>query len=286
MPDMRQTLRLAFERIIRRDGRQATARAGRLVVIPEFESRILGNRRHVTVFLPAGYDEQRDRRYPVLYMQDGQNLFEPGRAFIPGQHWRLHEAADAALSARTARPTIVVGIDNAGSARIDEYTPTRDDERIEGGRGREYGRMLVEELKPLVDGSYRTMTDSANTAVGGSSLGGLIALHLALTRSDVFGSAAVMSPSVWWNGRAILGEVDDFKAVRRPRIWLDVGGREGREALDDVRALRSRLLANGWNKSNLRFYQDRRGDHSERAWAGRMRRVMEFLFPPESFFSP
>jgi predicted alpha/beta superfamily hydrolase len=278
---MSQTLRSAFERVIRRENRRAAVRVGRLDVIPDFESAILGNRRQVTVYLPAGYDERQERRYPVLYMQDGQNLFEPGRAFIAGQHWRLQDAADAALSARTARPAIVVGIDNAGSARIDEYTPTRDDSRNEGGRGDDYGRMVMEELKPRIDERYRTISDVPNTAIGGSSLGGLIALHLALTRSDAFGSAAVMSPSVWWNGRAILDEVDAFGGAHRPRIWLDVGGREGREAVNDARTLRNRLLANGWNDSNFRFYEDRRGDHSERAWAGRMRKVMEFLLPPE-----
>ena len=281
MRDMSQTLRSAFERVIRRDNRRSTVRAGRLDAIPDFESAILGNRRQVTVYLPAGYDERPERRYPVLYMQDGQNLFEPGRAFISGQHWRLQDAADAALSERTVRPVIVVGIDNAGSARIDEYTPTRDDSRNEGGRGDDYGRMVVEELKPWIDERYRTSGDVPNTAIGGSSLGGLIALHLALTRNDVFGSAAVMSPSVWWNGRAVMGEVGAFNGPRRPRIWLDVGGREGREAVDDARTLRNRVLATGWNDSNFRFFEDRRGDHSERAWAGRMRRVMEFLLPPE-----
>ncbi len=219
-------------------------------------------------------------------MQDGQNLFDPGRAFIRGQHWKLQEAADHAIAARTAAPAIIVGIDHAGSARIEEYTPARDEARNEGGRGGDYGRMLVEELKPLIDAQYRTRPDRADTAIGGSSMGGLIALHLALAHRDVFGSAAVMSPSVWWNGRAILREVDEFRGARRPRIWLDVGGREGREAIEDVRALREHLLANGWNDSNLTWYEDRRGDHSERAWAGRTRKVMEFLFPPEPFSSP
>ena len=128
-------------------------------MIPGFTSAILGNSRQVTIYLPPGYDEQ-DERYPVLYVQDGQNVFDPERAFIRGQHWRLREAADAAAAARTAMPAIIVGIDNAGSARIDEYTATVDEKRSTGGRGDDYLRMLVDELKPLVDGRYRTRTDA------------------------------------------------------------------------------------------------------------------------------
>src|SRR5438552_2039255 len=89
------------------------------------------------------YGEREAMRYPVLYMQDGQNLFEPQRAFVPGQHWRLAEAADEAINERTASPMIVVGVDHAGPARIDEYTPTRDAKRKAGGKADAYGRMLL-----------------------------------------------------------------------------------------------------------------------------------------------
>jgi predicted alpha/beta superfamily hydrolase len=89
-----------------------------------------------------------------------------------------------------------------------------------------------------------------------------------------------MSPSVWWGDRAILHTLDQFNGERRPRIWLDVGGREGRDALNDVRLLRDRLWAKGWSGDDLAYYEDRRGDHSERAWAGRVRAALEFLFPP------
>lgn len=279
MRNIRRTLRSAFERVTGNDRRRAQ-RAGRIDAIPDFASGILSSTRQITVYLPPGYDERRER-YPVLYVHDGQNVFDPERAFIPGQHWRLQEAADAAIAAREASPAIIVAIDNAGSARIDEYTPDRDEAMGAGGRGDDYGRLIVEELKPLIDGRYRTKPEAAQTAIGGSSLGGLISLHLALRHGDVFASAAVMSPSVWWNGRSILEEIDSFDAPVRPRIWLDVGGREGHQALADVRALRSRMMTKGWNGSDFRYHEDRSGDHSERAWAARARKVLEFLFPPE-----
>jgi predicted alpha/beta superfamily hydrolase len=214
-------------------------------------------------------------------MHDGQNLFEPERAFIPGQHWRVAEAADETIGGRTARPMIIVGIDNTGSSRIDEYTPTNDAARHGGGKADDYGRMIIEELKPIIDAKYRTLTDAANTALGGSSLGGLATLHIGLTHPDAFGHLAVMSPSVWWDNRAILSEVERFRAPKRPRIWLDMGGREGVEGLNDARLLRDKLRAHGWRDGeDFNYFEDRRADHSERAWAKRAPAVLEFLFPP------
>jgi predicted alpha/beta superfamily hydrolase len=187
----------------------------------------------VTVYLPPGYDERGDRRYPVLYMQDGQNLFDAHRAYIPGQHWRLQEAADAAIGERTATPLIIVGVDHAGPARIDEFTPMRDPRYKGGGRADEYGQLLMDKLKPLIDARFRTLPEE--TGIGGSSLGGLVSVYLALKHPKVFSRAAVMSPSVWWHDRAILREVDAFDGPR-PRIWLDIGGREGTEAVSGARA--------------------------------------------------
>lgn len=275
VPDsLRSTLRRAF----RLENRREAIRPGRLDHISGFESKILDNARDVVVYVPAGYDDHPDGRYPVLYMQDGQNLFEPHRSFIPGQHWRLGEAADEAIGARTVEPMIIVGIDNTGPARIDEYTPTRDPKRNAGGRAGDYARMLLEELKPVIDAAYRTI--SSDTAIGGSSLGGLLSLHLALKHADIFGRVAAISPSVWWDDRVILRQVDEFSGPRRPRIWLDIGGREGSDALANAKALRDRLWAKGWSERNFRYHEDRRADHSERAWAVRARKVLEFLFPP------
>lgn len=277
MRQMRQTLRSTFRRVMRLENRRTKVREGRLEKISGFDSVILENSRDITIYLPAGYDERDSARYPVLYMQDGQNLFEPERAFIPGQHWRLREAADEAIGERTAEPMIIVGIDNAGEKRVDEYTPFHDEARNSGGRAADYTRFLFEELKPAIDARFRT--DAARTAVGGSSLGGLLALHIAITCPDAIEAAAVLSPSVWWAGRQVLSEVDAFTSDRRPRIWLDIGGREGREALADAQALRDRLAARGWSEPHFLFIEDRRADHSERAWAGRIRQVLDFLFP-------
>lgn len=276
---MSEALRATFRRVLRLENRRTAVRPGRLERIHAFESKILGNAREITIYLPAGYDEHPERRYPVLYMQDGQNLFDAERAYVPGQHWQLKEAADAAIGERTAAPMIIVGADHAGPARIDEYTPVHDPRHNGGGRADDYGRFLAEELKPAIDARFRTLDDAANTAIGGSSLGGLVSLYFVLKRPGVFGRAAVMSPSVWWRDRAVLKAVDAY-AGPAPRLWIDIGGREGAEALGDARTLRNRLRAKGWNEETFHFHEDRRGDHSERAWARRVRLALEFLFPP------
>jgi predicted alpha/beta superfamily hydrolase len=276
---MSDTLRATFRRVLRLENRRAALRHGRLERIEDFESKILDNSRHITVYLPPGYDEKDDRRYPVLYMQDGQNLFDAERAFVPGQHWAVQDAADRAIGERTASPMIIVGVDHSGVGRLEEYTPVRDAKHSGGGRASDYARFIAEELKPAIDARFRTLTDPANTAISGSSLGGLMSLYAIFTRPDLFGRAAAMSPSVWWGDRAILQTVDAYDGAP-PRLWVDIGGREGMEALRDARALRDRLAKKGWSDETFEYYEDRRADHSERAWAKRVRLVLEFLFPP------
>jgi enterochelin esterase-like enzyme len=140
--------------------------------------------------------------------------------------------------------------------------------------------MLLEELLPAVAAKYRVRTDAASVAVGGSSLGGLVSLYLAMKHPDRFGRALVMSPSVWWRNRAVLDDVDAFSGRSHPRMWVDVGLREGEQTLGDARDLVARLRAKGWNDTNLRYFEDKRGDHSEPAWARRIKQALEFLFPP------
>src|SRR5258708_27900090 len=167
MRQMRDTLRGALQRVLRLPNRRKETRRGTLDHIRGFHSDILSNDRLITIYLPPGYNEGDDARYPVLYVHDGQNLFEPERAFIPGQNWKLAEAADEKIGARAARPMIIAGIDNTDS-RIDEYTPTHDAARSAGGKADEYARMILHQLKPGLASGYRTLTDAPNTALGGS----------------------------------------------------------------------------------------------------------------------
>lgn len=246
----------------------------------QFASRLTDEKHDFIVYVPPTYDAEPDRRYPVLFMQDGQNLFDPETSFIQGNYWRMGETADDLILTGQIEPLIIVGIYNTGVHRIDEYTPT-EDKRIGGGRADAYGQMLVEEMKPFVDHAYRTLPGAGNCGMGGSSLGGLVSLYLGLRYTWVFSKLAVMSPSVWWHGRAILKTVAQITRKPELRIWLDVGTREGRRALPDVRALKRDLTRKGWKRGkDLAYLEAQGGEHSEWAWAQRVAPMLKFLFPP------
>ena len=199
------------------------------------------------VYLPPGYEEQPDRRFPVLYLHDGQNVFDGATAFTPGDEWQVDEAAQRMIEAGEIEPIIAVAIYNTGPDRIAEYTPSRDLRYRGSGKGDRYGRFLVEELKPFIDKHYRTSPGSRNTALCGSSLGGLITLYLGLKYPETFGKLAVVSPAAWWNRRMIVRYV-----LKQPkpdsRIWLDIGTAEGENALRNVRLLRDAFLQRGWER--------------------------------------
>ena len=231
----------------------------------------------VLVYLPPGYDSTQQRRFPVLYMQDGQNLFDPETSYMKGNYWHLGETADELVETRAIEPLIIVGIYNAGVRRIDEYTPAIDT-RLGGGHADDYGRMIVEELKPSIDAQYRT--DPQNSGMGGSSLGGLVSLYLGLRYPAIFSRLAVMSPSVWWRNREILKTVAALGHKPDLRIWLDIGSRESSTSVPDARALRDRLLKKGWQPGKDLAYMEAEGaEHTESAWSQRTGPMLRFLFP-------
>ncbi len=261
---------------------QARSRTGEFRSHEAFHSRHLPNDRTVGIYLPPGYERDTDRRYPVLYMQDGQNLFDEETAF-GGVEWRVDETVEQLVGERRIAPLIIVGIWNVGDARIDEYTPTFDSAQEAGGKADLYARMLVEELKPHIDATYRTLPGRAHTGIGGSSLGGLLALHTGLMRREVFGRVAALSPAIWWDGRVLVRQVLTLPSGPPPRVWLDAGTAEGKEVIDDARLLRDALLAKGWVMgADLRYLEAEGAGHDEAAWASRMPLVLEYLFPPDA----
>jgi predicted alpha/beta superfamily hydrolase len=246
-----------------------------------FVSRFLDRPRDLVIYLPPGYDDEAQRRYPVLYMHDGQNLFDPLTAYVRGQHWRLGEMADMLIAEGRVKPLVIVGVNHTGVGRVVEYTPTKDP-RLGGGLGKAFGRLLTEELKPFIDARYRTLPGREHTGLGGSSLGGLSALYLGLRHADVFSRLAVLSPAVWWGRRTILRHVDKTRPKPASRIWLDIGTGEGRAAVADVRRLREALVAAGWrDHDDLRYIESAGATHSEAAWAERVGNVLEFLYPTD-----
>ncbi len=249
-----------------------------------FPSRILGNRRDVLVYLPPGYRCFSRRNYPVLYLHDGQNVFDAATAFA-GVEWGVDETAERLIRNGLIEPLIIVAAANMGEDRIHEYAPTRGvidsrTRRKKRSRGiaRLYAEFLMSELKPYIDRKYRTRREPEFTGLGGSSLGGLVTLAIGILFPNAFSRLIAMSPSVWWDDFAIYRLVDSIEQKPPLKIWLDTGTAE--PGWENARELRDRLIEKGWKpRRDLRYLEAEGADHSEAAWAARVEPALRFLFP-------
>jgi predicted alpha/beta superfamily hydrolase len=193
--------------------------------------------------------------------------------------WHVGQTADQAITAGAVEPLIIVGIYNSGEGRIREYTPTRVP-KLGGGRADRYAKFLIEELKPFIEREYRIFSGPEYTGIGGSSLGGLVSLYLGLKLPNVFGKLAALSPSVWWNQHVMNRFAAAAQLYVRPRIWLDIGTREGPRIVQDVEQFRDVLLKKGWQLDNDLHYERVEGaEHNEAAWAQRVGPFLQFLYP-------
>jgi enterochelin esterase-like enzyme len=250
-----------------------------------FRSRIFKNTRFLRVWLPPGYDdaENAGRHYPVLYLNDGQNLFEPSTAFA-GVEWQVDETADRLIREGVVPPLIVVGIDNTGKDRIREYMPYRSmSPRILRVRGRYYPDFLMKEVMPFVERNYRVAAGPENTGLGGSSLGALIALYTAIAQPGLIGRLLLESPSLWASGRQLISESRSAR-VWPERMFLAVGTAEAGSAersqtvVDDVRELAAILRRAVLSEQRLRLVIRDGAEHNEAAWAERFPEALQFLF--------
>ena len=240
--------------------------------------------RRLIVWLPPGYDTATTRRYPVLYMHDGQSIMNTKTAAF-GVEWQVDETAQSLIQSGQMEPIIIVGVYNTDD-RIPEYTPIAT-AQYGGGKANDYGRLLVEVVKPLIDTTYRTKPQAEFTGVAGSSLGGLVSMYFGVTRSDTFSRLGVISPSVWWAERDIVTRVQNMTSKPPMRIWVDIGTTEdnsvedSQKTVDDTRALRDALIGEGWVlDTDLKYLEVPGGRHNELAWAARMDQILKFLYPP------
>jgi predicted alpha/beta superfamily hydrolase len=238
------------------------------VLSPELE-----NRRDIHVYLPPSYASS-GRHYPVIYMHDGQNLFDHAMSFAG--EWGVDESMEAL--AHDGIEAIVVGVPNMGPSRTHEYSPWPDP-RLGGGQGDRYVRFLTDTLKPLVDSQFRTRRECEHTGIAGSSMGGLISLYAFLARADIYGFAGVMSPSLWFAGGAVFEHVARLERWTG-RLYLDTGTAEGRNQVrqtrEMVRLLRRRAAH---PRLQLRYVEDKGAGHNEAAWASRFERAVRWLLP-------
>ena len=276
-----------------------TATRGQVTtLVQRFHSDQLGDDRRILAYLPPGYGENSRARFPVVYMHDGQNLFDPATAF-GGVEWRVDEALDAAAEAGrcasgaacqndgecgtgaclSTREAIVIGIDNQAD-RIWELTPTVDADYGGGGADR-YLAMITGELKPTVDAMLRTRTGPADTAIVGSSLGGLVSAYGGVKEPDVFGLVGALSPSTWWDERVIIDDVAATAgATPRPlRVYVDSGDAgASMDGVADTRQLAMTYDEVGFTPGvDLLHVVQQGGMHSETYWAQRFPAAIHFL---------
>jgi predicted alpha/beta superfamily hydrolase len=252
----------------------------------------LRNRRDIDVYLPASYAS--GIRYPVVYLNDGQNLSDPATAFAGT--WDLEATIDRL--AERGIEAIYVGIHNAGARRLAEYSPFPDPEHG-GGAADRYLAFVARTVKPRIDRMFHTRRDRNATAILGSSMGGLVSLYAYFRYPSVFGLAGVMSPAVWFGRDAL---IDFIQAARVPRgrMYLDVGTGEGHGEVRDVRRLGRLLVRKGFQRqrpvrrasvrtaadsrssdsATLRYLEDAGARHTEAAWAWRLEGALAFLLEP------
>ncbi len=245
---------------------------GKLTIIPAIASPQLNNSRKLRIYLPASYDENKAKRYPVLYMHDGQNLFDAKTAAY-GVEWGIDETINRLVATGVMDEIIVVGIDNTPD-RIPEYTPCCDP-KYGGGKLDAYQAFVTDTVKPYVDQSLRTLPGKENTAIMGSSLGGIASIYIAQRRPDIFSMAGGVSSSFWWNNKAMVARPAARVAVK---FYLDAGTLD--DGLDETTQARDAMLKQGYRPDADLFYVvGEGGSHNEKSWAARVDKPLAWFFP-------
>jgi len=243
------------------------------IISKRFNVPQLRRRRRISVLLPWNYD-QTDQHFPVLYLQDGQNLFEP---HAPFGTWGVDKQL-AGLAQAGKGNFIVVAIDHGGKERIKEFSPY-DSVRWGEGLGRDYAQFLAETLKPYIDSNFRTLPDRKHTGIGGSSMGGLISIYAGFMFPEVFSKYMIFSPSLWVSKR-IFTEKIDFSNLPSTKIYFYTGGLEGAGMLENANEFRDVLIRHGYTPDKLDFKLeiDPHGKHNEGRWGQEFPKAARWLW--------
>jgi len=257
----------------------------RLLRIPAFVSVAMEQERGLHIYLPPGYYEEPSRRYPVLYMHDGQGIFNPNP--FSNSSWNVHLTADRLISEGLIEEIIIVGIDNRGEERLNEYAFAVEDGCIPGApdivcKGELYERFLIEELKPFIDQSFRTLPGREYTALMGSSMGGLATYHIGFRNPHIFSKLGIMSPYFIRLNPNTLVETrfyNRYTDIVNLNLWIDIGEVEANILVRHVRGVVSELIEQGYAPGdNLMFYEVPGAAHTEKDWADRVHLPLLYFF--------
>lgn len=261
------------------DAQQASSAQANVLLLPQLlDMPGLNRQRQLRIYLPPDYAASSNKRYPVLYMHDGQNLFDAATAYAG--EWRVDESLNALAKAGKLE-LIVVGIDNGQDKRMTELNAWKDpDSKLGAPEGEAYLNFIVKVVKPLIDSQYRTRPEPAHTGIMGSSMGGLIS-HYAITQyPEVFGRAGVISPSYWAGGAAAMQHFAGKPAAPDARLYLLMGGREGGNMVSNVEKVNAALLKSGHPPANLSLKITPGADHNEAFWASEFEQAVLWMFAP------
>jgi predicted alpha/beta superfamily hydrolase len=252
------------------------------------KSTVFGNERTLRVLLPDGYGDaaNRDRRYPVLYLLDGQNVFDACLSEVSHHEWGVDEAVRRLVAEKKIPPMIVVGVDHAGKDRAREYLPYRDfigNPDMDEPAGKLFPDFMAREVMPLVDGNYRTLTGQPNTGIGGSSYGGVASLYALLAKPGTFGYGLIESPTLWVGMGQLVRDTSPLVAMPQ-KVFVGFGGKEASEPKYNdkmvglIRQVETNFRAAGYDDTNFRFVVDPDAEHTEAAWEKRLPGALTFLF--------
>ncbi|AEI47707.1 alpha/beta hydrolase [Runella slithyformis] len=259
----------------RKDGRAFDVRYVPTVetVSEHFEIPQLGRKRRVRVLLPHDYYTS-SKSYPVIYLQDGQNLFEDGSVY---GNWEIDKRM-AILAGQGKGSLIVVAIDHADEDRLHEFAPYANP-KFGKGSGKKYANFIVRTLKPYIDKKYRTRPERQFTGIGGSSMGGLISIYAGLMYPEVLGRLMIFSPSLWVSEKIYFDAIEFFNPMET-KIYVYAGGKEGRFMVPSTERLKEAIERQGWTPNRLRvkLSVDPKGEHTETRWGKEFPRAIEWLF--------
>ena len=264
--------------------RPSTAGPGVHVLAQRLAMPGLGRERTLRLYLPPSYETSPDKRYPVIYMHDAQNLFDDATSYAG--EWGVDETLDAFARTRGFE-AIVVGIDNGGDARNHELSPWSNPQ-IDPAQGEQYMAFVVDVVKPFIDAHYRTRPDRANTAMIGSSLGGLVTHYALLRYPQVFGKAAIFSPS-YWVSNEVYAQTAAHPWPADTRVYFYIGGKEGDESVPDVERMIPLLATPDHAVRDITLHIEPDAQHNEKAWRVEFPRAIAWLFevrPLDAKMSP
>lgn len=251
-----------------------------IITINHFYARKLDNYRSIQIYLPPSYKVQSERRFPVLYTHDGQNMFN-GQFSYSGASWEIQKVADNLIYRRMIEEIIIVAVDNMHTERLSEYaheSGSFNGQQLQGN-GKLYEDFLIHDVKPFIDANFRTLTDASNTALMGSSMGGLVTFNIGIKNPNIFGKLGIISPSFWWGDGVTLKKLKRKKLkVLNEKVWIDMGDSEG-HFMKDCRDLVHELLNKGYSiPDNLVYYSVPGANHSESAWSKRVHCPLLYFF--------